>query len=171
LKALRSASVGLRVSIPPCPIHIKCLAARQQRNCGSAFSQRKTSRTAKRKGLKRKYRRPPGPNLSHLIYVLRDRGIARKNACGVCLRYLRYVVSSIHCGREFQIFFRAMPRSLSTHMGESLWLRGVAFNESSLAGGRGIGAESPVSGPVGSSGGPHRAGNAPKFLKIFVMLP
>jgi hypothetical protein len=52
-----------------------------------------------------------------------------KNACRVCLRYLRYVISAICCiydtarlkagGREFQIFFRSLPRPCGAHMGGS----------------------------------------------------
>jgi hypothetical protein len=69
--------------------------------------------------------------------VPRSRGRARKNACRVCLRYLQYFVSPIRYSREFQIFFRALPRLRGTRMGwvsfygGDLLLRGREFGRGS----------------------------------------
>jgi hypothetical protein len=44
-------------------------------------------------------------HLPHPICVSQGRRKSRKNACRVCLRYLRYFVSVIRSGREFQSQF------------------------------------------------------------------
>jgi hypothetical protein len=95
---------------------------------------------------------PPAPNLTYPICVLRGQAKAGRmlveSASAIYdTSYLRYVVSSIRPGREFQIFSQPWLGPAVHRMGRAIiTARELLLMSQVRAGGRGIEADSPVPG-------------------------
>jgi hypothetical protein len=120
LRAIRRLQGSVRLAV--C-----CTVSRQQRKCGSVLPgaklhRRHGCRFSPAQGIEAEIPQTPHPNLPRFICVPRGRGVARKNACRVCRRYLRYAVAG-----NSKCFSGLCPGSAVHAWGGSVFTAGICF--------------------------------------------